>query len=604
MKRERKKDQNDNFKKILKHKGTKIGLWTLGVLLALVLILFLIILPYGKIAQGVLIDGTDVSKMLKIDAKMALSPLRDMSDQEIVVAMQNGASVTFYGADIELLKDGDKTVDKAFMVGRSGNVFENIAELIRVRFLKENLSYEYSYNRSKLYDIIYNLGVSQNGELKNYTIEYSGNTAKVSLGTSGQSREIEDAVLQFEESIKGENYNISLELKKEEPKFPSAKTLYDEIYIAPKNAQYRVENGRAIMEREQVGREIDPKDAEAQIEAVKSGRTVTIKTIETMPEITVEKLNSQLFGNVLGSYSTNYATSDRGRRNNVELAARLIDNVILMPDEIFSFNKIVGRRTAKNGFLEAPVFSSGEIVQGTGGGVCQVSTTLYCAVLYSDLEIVERKNHSMTVTYVPRGQDATVSYGTIDFKFKNNTKNPIRISATSYGGKLTVSLCSAQGENKTVKIINSLVGTKKIETIEKLTDTLAPGVRKQVSEGKTGYTVDTYKKVYIDGTEVRSERVSRSVYKMVPAEVLVGKQRADGPEETKETIEDVFGEIGKGEEQEEIVSPPPVDEQPESTPPSEATHEPSRDTQNAEEKEEIKPQSPDTKEPDSLNAEQ
>ncbi len=496
--------------------------------IALMLAFLFMIYPGERIARGISIDGIDVGGMYKADARLAIEPAENMDNTEFLLSAA-GASVTFKGADIELVPDSEKTVESAYMLGRDGNFSDNVITLSKLAFKGLNIPCEYSYNREKLYEIIYNMGVAQNGELKNYTLEYGNDTVKVSLGTAGQSHNLDAQIAEFDKALLNKSREIKLELIKEEPSFPSAMTLYDEIYISPVDASYEVKNNRLKLASEVVGREINLEDAEREIEAVKSGRVVEIKLIKTSPKVTKDSIIKENFGNVLGSYTTNYPTGDRGRRTNVELAARLINDVVLMPGEVFSFNKIVGKRTAAAGFMEAPVFSNGETVQGTGGGICQVSTTLYSAVLYADLEVVNRRNHSMTIAYAPRGQDATVSYGAIDFKFKNNTDTPIRISAKGQSGKLTVSITAGKTQNKVVKIINQTVATNPPTTKETITDTLAPGVRKQVSKGKTGYTVDTYKKVYINGQEVKSEKVSRSVYKMVPNEVMVGREKTPLP---------------------------------------------------------------------------
>ena len=218
-----------------------------------------------------------------------------------------------------------------------------------------------------------------------------------------------------------------------------------------------------------------------------------------------------------------------------------------MPNEEFSYNSVVGKRTAENGFKEAPVFENGETVQGMGGGVCQVSSTLYSAVLYADLPVLERQNHSMTVSYVPKGQDATVAYGSIDFRFKNNIKGPIKISAKTGGKTVEMSIWGAKPEKeKKVEIINSVVETK-APTVEEVTEpTLKLGERKVISNGKTGYTVATTRKVYENGKEVKSEKMTSSKYKMIPTKVAVGSATVPVFEEVSE--EETEGADKKEEE--------------------------------------------------------
>ena len=149
------------------------------------------------------------------------------------------------------------------------------------------------------------------------------------------------------------------------------------------------------------------------------------------------------FSNVYSKYSTTFS-SPAGRTTNIKVACKYIDGTILKPGEIFSFNEIVGRRTPERGFKIATVYSGQETLEGYGGGVCQVSTTIFNAVLYANLQIVERCQHSMTVHYVPYGRDAAISWGSADFKFKNTTNSPIKISAKVYDNyKLEVKLLTS-----------------------------------------------------------------------------------------------------------------------------------------------------------------
>jgi len=149
------------------------------------------------------------------------------------------------------------------------------------------------------------------------------------------------------------------------------------------------------------------------------------------------------FSNVYSKYSTTFS-SPEGRTTNIKVACKYIDGMILQPGEIFSFNEVVGRRTPERGFKVATVYSGQEVLSGYGGGVCQVSTTIFNAVLYANLQIVERCQHSMTVHYVPYGRDAAISWGSADFKFKNTTNVPIKISAKVYDNyKLEIKLLTS-----------------------------------------------------------------------------------------------------------------------------------------------------------------
>lgn len=154
------------------------------------------------------------------------------------------------------------------------------------------------------------------------------------------------------------------------------------------------------------------------------------------PRVTAEMLAP--VDTLLSTFTTSYGSSTSNRAGNVETAAAAINGTILMPGEVFSYNKIVGPRDAKSGYQMAPVIINGQLEPGMGGGVCQVSTTVYNAVLFANLEIVSRQHHSHPVPYVPAGRDATVSYGSLDLKFRNSTDVPIVIETHTGGRQLTV----------------------------------------------------------------------------------------------------------------------------------------------------------------------
>ena len=145
-------------------------------------------------------------------------------------------------------------------------------------------------------------------------------------------------------------------------------------------------------------------------------------------------IGTEAFPDLLSEFSTNYSVRDKDRTTNLQLAANKINGTVLMPGETFSYNKVVGERTIAAGYKEAPIYVSGEVVDGLGGGICQITSTLYNAVIYANLDIVERSNHQFVPSYVKASRDATVVYGAIDFKFKNNRNYPIKINCSVSGG--------------------------------------------------------------------------------------------------------------------------------------------------------------------------
>jgi vancomycin resistance protein YoaR len=290
-----------------------------------------------------------------------------------------------------------------------------------------------------------------------------------------------------------------------------AAAIADQVRIAPRNAQARMdEDGMLQVTRpERKGVRLDV-DATAQAllkngtEPLRNGGRATLVIAEEMPRVTQNDLGA--VSHLLGSYSTSYGSSSSNRRHNVEKAASHINGTLLAPGDVFSYNDVVGPRAPRLGWRNAPTYQDGQVVPGPGGGICQVSTTLYNAALFANLKIVRRSSHSMPVHYVPAGRDATVSYGSTDFQFENNTNGPVYVAARARRGRLTLSL---YGKEPT--------GWKDVRVVS--------GGRWFTRTG--GFGVSTYRIVTAaDGTE-RRERLGSSSYRP-----LVEAQEADKPAAT------------------------------------------------------------------------
>ena len=258
-----------------------------------------------------------------------------------------------------------------------------------------------------------------------------------------------------------------------------------------------------------------------------SGDTITIPMHKLEPTVTKEMLQSKYVKRGQG-YTTSFSGSTKNRKYNIRFGAEKINGTILKPGEIFSANETLGKRTRANGWKNAGAYEAGEVVEQPGGGVCQLSSTLYNAVLYADLEIVERRNHSMPVHYVDRGRDATInSVGNIiDFKFKNNTSSDIIIIAYTEGNNLHMEIYGVPFETDEydeIKIRTKQVSSQSIKTVYEYLDNMPTSYKKTISKGSKGYTVKTFKDYYLGGTLVKTEELQPiSKYTMFPKKVEVG----------------------------------------------------------------------------------
>ena len=196
---------------------------------------------------------------------------------------------------------------------------------------------------------------------------------------------------------------------------------------------------------------------------------------------------------VLGSYTTNFDTSNTNRTHNIELASTKISGTLVKPGDVFSFNNVVGERTAEAGYDDAPVIIDGKLVPGIGGGICQVSSTLFNTALLSGMNIIERTPHFEPVGYIQAGRDATVAWGYLDFKFRNPYQQSIYILSVMNNGTLTSYIIgTAQDKPKNVSISVGDYGEIPNKTITKVDPSLK---EKEVQEGHVGLTMNTYRTI-------------------------------------------------------------------------------------------------------------
>jgi len=296
------------------------------------------------------------------------------------------------------------------------------------------------------------------------------------------------------------------------------------IYTEPKNASLEIVDDKVNIINENNGIKLDEISLKAEVlEKVWSDdKTIEIPVIKIIPEITKESLAAMNIKTKVGEYSTKFNKALRERTENIKLAASILDGYILAPDDIFSFNEVVGERTGEKGFKEAPIFVNNRTVPGIGGGICQLSSTIYNVALLMDLEIIERSNHSLPVSYVPLGRDATVNYGTIDFKFKNTTKGHLLIKCKVEDDTLTVSFFGHEKPDEAIELHSEVVRKipPPVRTIND--DNLEEG-KTNLIPGSPGYQVKLYK-VY-GGEKGEKILVSADTYNPVPSVLYVGKKK-------------------------------------------------------------------------------
>lgn len=292
----------------------------------------------------------------------------------------------------------------------------------------------------------------------------------------------------------------------------------------PKDATRSITaDDQVVYTREVVGKEVDLKTLAARVkESVPESlteneagkpRKIALPIIETIPKVTLASLKEEGIDRKIAEFTTSFATSAEGRSHNVTAAAKALNDTLMMPGDVFEYGKIVDKADKEYGYREAPVIVNGKLTPGVGGGICQVSSTLYNAILLAGLDVVERRNHSIPVHYLPPGLDATFADGYINFRFKNTTGKQLLIRTVVQDKHVTVKLFGTLDEHVTYR-----TETKQVKVVEPLiryvgNDTVTLGQEQVLQQGEGGMVVDTFRIKLVDGQEVSRERLPRSSYR-------------------------------------------------------------------------------------------
>lgn len=330
------------------------------------------------------------------------------------------------------------------------------------------------------------------------------------------------------EKFSKEDYSdIEIELEFAEAEHHDMDKLYEEVHATVSDAKLELVDGKNVVTPHVVGIDFDL-DAAKRAHDAAPDKEVVIPLTLTQPKITTLMVQSTLFQDTLSTKTTYYSPKKVNRCINVRLAANFVNGTILNPGEVFSFNKVVGRRTAARGFKEAGVFANGELVDGLGGGICQVSSTIYMAAMYADMKTVSRKNHSFYVDYAPKGQDATVVYGSLDFQFENTSEYPIKILAYAKNNYITITIKGTKTQEKTVKITTETLGTTPYGTKTVINESLKPGEKVVHQAGQPGITMNVYRHVY-DGNGKLISKSLENKTKYVPMTEIIHVGPAAAP---------------------------------------------------------------------------
>ena len=336
----------------------------------------------------------------------------------------------------------------------------------------------------------------------------------------------------------GVDFKVDTVLSYDEEKVKEfATSVNEQVKVDAVDAKISINGSNISITPESIGKHIDIDDLCNKIKECvdpdpEKVETVSIDLQEYSPRITSEAL-SRING-IMSSFSSTFGTSDSGRVENLRVSTSYINGTLLMPGDEFSYNSTIGETTPERGYKEANTYVGSKIVPGYGGGVCQVSSTLYRAVMQANIRSTERRNHSMTVGYAKPGLDATVAAGYIDYKFVNTYDFPIYIQGYLSGNKVVFNVYGnkeAMG-GKTYDMVNEIVETYDYKTEEVQDPNLEEGKRVVTSSGAKGYKAKGYLITYENGVQVNKELISTDVYSTRNEIVSVGTKKVAPPVET------------------------------------------------------------------------
>ena len=559
--KEMKKMEDDTKKKREKNKKKIIVISVIiGILLIIGLfistIFALINIGNNKIMDGISVSGIDISGLTKEEAKQKLEEIYNPKKEKEIKLQRGEYETTISPILMEVDYKIDDAVENAYKIGKSSNIFVNNYEILFTLINKKDIELEMTINEETTKQTIDDMNINLPDVVieSSYSIEedeliITKGKAGIKIDTDKLFEQIKERLISKETSEE----TIEIPVVEKEPDAIDIEKIHEEIYKEPEDAYIVDEPFEVHPEVEGIDF-----DVEAAKEILKEDKEeYVIPLIITKPEVTLDQLGEKAFPDQLSTFTTRYDVSDVDRTTNLRLACQKINGTVLLAGETFSYNDVVGARTVAAGYKNAKIYEAGQVVDGLGGGICQISSTLYNSALLANMEIVERRNHQFVTSYVEAGRDATVVYGATDFKFKNTRKYPVRIVATANAGIATISIYGIKEEEEyTFKFSPKVISTIPYSTQYIDDPTLPKGTEVVKQKGTNGQIVETYMTKLLNGKVVSTELLSRDTYNAMTRIVRRGTQEVKNSNNEQEKTEEVATPTVEEPKEEETQSIP------------------------------------------------
>lgn len=471
-----------------------------------------------KIYKNISIQGIDISGLTKQDAEEKLKKIYREQYMNGITLKQGDFEISISYEQLGVEENISKIVEKAYGVGRNGNIISNNYSILFTNFIKKDLKIDFNINQKSLELAIVDIET----KLPNVLIEGSyyidGNELVISKGKEGlliEKEKLKNSIILAVKNLSDSVKEIEIPVENKIPKPVDIEKIAKEISKDPQDAYLSKDPLEVHADQDGIALAMSLDEIKIALEDDKDDFVFPLKI--TKASKTVLDLGEDAFPNKLASYTTNYDSSNINRDNNIKLASEKLNGSIVNPGEEFSYNKTVGKRTIDAGFKEAKAYAGGKVVLDVGGGICQLSSTLYNTVLLANLDVTDRHNHYFQTSYVPAGRDATVSWGSLDFKFKNNRKYPVKIIASAGDGVVTVDIYGIKQDDDQIVVIESNV-TNIIESKTEYQNdfSLEKGSEVISQNGENGCTSETYKTVLKNGVTVSKTLISKDTYNSLP----------------------------------------------------------------------------------------
>ena len=453
---EEEQDDQDNIEAISEEKSKSV--FSLFFMLVGLLLIILLVFFFGffifqalneNIISGVYIKGVDVSSLSKSDAKYQLEKYFADKLPEEIKLKHNDFETTISLQQMDAKFDIESAINSAFSIGRNKNFFENTFSILGTLFSHVNVEPCVILNESLLKKNLEDISAQLPDRVTQSSYYIEDSELLITSGKEGVVVDTDATIKAIRKNVANfstQNNPVELIVKAKQPEQIDVEKIYNEVRKDPVDAYYTKEPFSVHPSENGIDFKISLDEAKSIINSEKKDEYSIPLSIIT-PKVTTNMIGTEAFPDLLSTFYTTYAASNKNRTTNLVLAANKINGTVLMPGEVFSYNKVVGERTISAGYKEAPIYVSGQVVDGLGGGICQITSTLYNAVVYANLEIVQRTNHQFVPSYVTASRDATVVYGAIDFQFKNNRNYPIKLVCSVSGGVATFKIFGMKQEN-------------------------------------------------------------------------------------------------------------------------------------------------------------